>query len=260
MPDELIVDRDGPVVRLTLNRPRQRNALTPELIDGLLDELERIDADETVRAVVVTGAEGAFCAGFDITRIESPGGTGAGAERDLVEVLCSRVRAVRCPVVAKVHGVASGAGCDLALSCDVRFASTEARLGMPPARLGILYSHQGMARLVGVVGQAAAKELLLGAELFDAERALACGMVSRVVPPELLDRETDRFVERLVANAPLSVAASKLIVNLIVDGAPLPEASLAAIEEAATRVWRSDDSKEGPVAFRERREPRFTGR
>ena len=100
----------------------------------------------------------------------------------------------------------------------------------------------------------------MGAELFDAERALACGMVNRLVPPERLDEETDRFVQSVVANAPLSVAASKLIVNLLADGAPLPPESLAAVEEASMRVWRSEDSKEGPRAFRERRAPRFTGR
>jgi len=260
VPDELITARDGPIARLTLNRPERRNALTPELIDRLVAELERIDADDGLRAVVVTGADGAFCAGFDIERIESPGGPRAGTERDLVEVLCSRVRSVRVPVIARVNGVASGAGCDLALSCDVRVASTEARLGMPPARLGILYSYQGMARLVAVVGPATAKELLIGAELFDAERALACGMVNRVVSPERLDKETDRFVQIVVANAPFSVAASKLIVNLIADAAPLPPDSLAAIEAATQRVWTSDDSKEGPRAFRERRAPRFTGR
>jgi enoyl-CoA hydratase/carnithine racemase len=260
VPDELIVERRGPVVRLELNRPRQRNALTPELIEGLLAELDRIDGDPDVRAVVVTGAEGAFCAGFDIARIESPGGAGAGAERDLVEVLCSRIRSVRVPVVARVNGVASGAGCDLAVSCDVRIASTEARLGMPPARLGLLYSHQGMARLVSAVGEPAARELLLGAELFDAGRALACGLVNRLVPPERLDEETDRFVEAVVGNAPLSVAASKQIVNLLADGAPLAPDALEAIDEASRRVWTSEDSKEGPRAFRERRPPRFTGR
>lgn len=259
MPGELIASREGRVARLTLNRPERRNALTPELIELLLTELEAIEAEADVRAVVLTGAGGAFCAGFDIERIKSPGERSAGAERDLVEVLCSRVRSLRPPVIASVNGVASGAGCDLALSCDVRLASTEARLGMPPARLGLLYSHEGMARLVSVVGSAAAKELLLGAELVDAERALQIGMVNRVVAPERLDGEVERFVAAVAANAPLSVAASKLIVNLIADGAPLAPAALTAIEEAGRRVWASDDSKEGPRAFRERREPRFTG-
>jgi enoyl-CoA hydratase/carnithine racemase len=162
-------------------------------------------------------------------------------------------------VIAKVNGVASGAGCDLAVSCDLRFASTEARLAMPPAKLGVLYSWEGIARLVGAVGAPAAKELLFGGELIDAERARRLGLVDRVYPPERLDEETDRFVETVAANAPLSVAASKLIVNLIADVA-LPADGLAEIEEASRRVWRSEDSAEGPRAFRERRPPRFVGR
>jgi enoyl-CoA hydratase/carnithine racemase len=260
MPDELIAVQDGPVARLTLNRPAQRNALTPELIAELLAQLERFEADRDTRVLVLTGAGEAFCAGFDITRIESPGGPAAGRERDLVETLCSRVQAHRLPVVARVNGVASGAGCDLAVSCDVRIASSTARFAMPPARLGLLYSYEGMARLVSVAGPAAAKELLLGAQLFDADRALACRLVNRVVPGEHLDEETERFVQAVAANAPLSVAAAKLVVNLVADGAALPPGALAAIEEASSGVWASEDSKEGPRAFRERRAPRFSGR
>ena len=162
-------------------------------------------------------------------------------------------------MIAKVNGVASGAGCDLAVSCDLRFASTEARLSMPPAKLGVLYSWEGTARLIAAVGPAAAKELLFGGELIEARRALELGLVNRVYPSETLDDETDRFVETVAANAPLSVAASKLIVNLVTDVA-LPRDGLDQVEEASRDVWRSEDSKEGPRAFRERRPPRFVGR
>jgi enoyl-CoA hydratase/carnithine racemase len=221
--------------------------------------LDRLEEREGIRVVVVTGTPPAFCAGFDIHRIESPGDGRAARSRDLVETLCARVRRLRAPVIAKVGGVASGAGCDLAVSCDLRFASTEGRFAMPPAKLGVLYSWEGMARLVAVVGPSAAKELLFGGELIDAERALELGLVNRVYPPERLDEETDRFVETVAANAPLSVAASKLIVNLISEVA-LPGDGLAEIEEASRRVWGSEDSAEGPRAFRERRPPRFVGR
>jgi enoyl-CoA hydratase/carnithine racemase len=247
------------VLRLTLNRPDRRNALTPELVDELQAELGSAERDRGVRAVVLTGADGAFCAGFDIDRIESPGGDGAGAERDLVDDLCGRLHSLRAPVVARVNGVASGAGCDLAMACDVRIASTQARLGMPPAKLGILYGLGGMSRLVSLVGPAAAKELLLSAELVDAERALAIGLVNRVVPAERLDEEVDRYVGAVVGNAPLSVEASKLVVNLIADAVELSPGAAELAAEANRRVWASEDSKEGPRAFRERRAPRFTG-
>jgi enoyl-CoA hydratase/carnithine racemase len=257
--DELIVDRTDGVVRLTLNRPERRNALTPELIDALHGVLDEIDADESARAVVVAGEGSAFCAGFDITRIESPGSPGSGAERDLVENLCARLRTVRPPVIAKVNGDASGAGCDLAVSCDVRFAAATARLAMPPAKLGFLYSWQGTSRLVATIGPAAAKELLFSGELVDAERALALGLVNRVYPPERLDEETARYVEAVVANAPLSVAASKLHVNVLTEPA-LDDTALALLDESSRRVWSSEDSVEGPRAFRDRRPPRFVGR
>ena len=131
MADELIVEQDGHVARLTLNRPAQRNAVTPELIAEALETLDRIDADAQTRVVVLTGAGTAFCAGFDINRIDAAGGAAGASER-----LCSRVRALRVPVVAKVNGVAAGTGCDLAVSCDLRIASDAARFQMPPVKLG----------------------------------------------------------------------------------------------------------------------------
>jgi enoyl-CoA hydratase/carnithine racemase len=257
---ELLVTSSDRVVRLTLNRPEQRNALTPELITRLLEELEKADADSEVRAVVLSGAGDSFCAGYDIHRLLSPGRPDAGAERDLVERLCSRLRALRAPTIAKVNGVASGGGCDLAVSCDVRFAADSARFAMPPARLGVLYSTEGMARLTALLGPAVAKELLFSGELVDSARALEIGLVNRVCPAERLDEETERFIAAVAGNAPLAVAAAKQIVNLIADGAPLPADAYAAIEETAQRIWTSADAAEGPRAFRERRAPRFTGR
>lgn len=241
---------DG-VRRLTLARTEQRNALTPDLIAALTAELDRIDADGEARVLVLTGAGDAFCAGYDLNLLESPGRPDAGSERDRVEALCSRLRVLRVPTIAQVNGVASGAGCDLAVSCDVRFASTEARFAMPPARLGILYSREGIERLVALVGPAVAKELLFSGELVDAGRALAIGLVNRVVAAEELEAVTDAFARRVAENAPLSVAASKRIA----DGASAEES-----DELGRLVWMSEDAREGPRAFRERRPPRFVGR
>jgi enoyl-CoA hydratase/carnithine racemase len=251
---ELIVERDGPVVRVALNRPAQRNAVSPELVAEMLAALEEIDADPGVRVVSVTGAGTAFCAGFDITRIDS-----AGSAAGISERLCSRVRSLRVPVVARVNGIASGTGCDLAVSCDLRVASEEARFQMPPVKLGVLYETGGMARLVEAVGAAAARELLLCGEPVDAARALRLGLVHRLVPPKRLDEETDRMLETIAANAPLSVAASKLAVNAIAASASPSGPTLAALEEARRRVWASEDAKEGPRAFQERRPPEFQG-
>ena len=233
--------------------------MTPELIEGLLDALEVIGAARDARCVVLTGSGEAFCAGFDITRIDSQGGGAAGAEARLVERLCATIRNLRLPVIAKVNGVASGTGCDLAVSCDVRLASEYARFAMPPAKLGILYDPGGMRRLVQTVGPANAKELLLSAQLVGVGRALEMGLVNRVCPAGELDSATEEIVGSIVRNAPLSLWASKLVVNVLADGAPLPEGTQALIDDASRRVWSSDDAREGPRAFRERRPPRFAG-
>jgi enoyl-CoA hydratase/carnithine racemase len=257
---ELIVERKGVVTLLRLNRPEQRNALTPELVQALLNELDVVDADDSVRCVVLTGEGKAFCAGYDIARISSAGGEEAGSEARLVERLGLRVRGLRVPVVAKVNGAASGAGCDLAVSCDVRFAASSARFAMPPARLGVLYGAGGMRRLVQTVGVATAKEMLLGGDLIDADRAREVGLVNRVVEPADLDAETERFVDAVVANAPLSVRASKIACNVLADSAALPSEAQALLDRVARIVWSSDDAREGPAAFREGRSPRFVGR
>jgi enoyl-CoA hydratase len=251
---ELIVERGGAVARVTLNRPAQRNAVSPELVEEFLAALDEIDADSGSRVVSVTGAGTAFCAGFDIARIDS-----AGSAAGISERLCSRVRSLRVPVVARVNGVASGTGCDLAVSCDLRVASREARFQMPPVKLGVLYETGGMARLVEAVGAAAARELLLCGEPIDATRAFQLGLVHRVVPPERLDEETDRILETIAANAPLSVAASKLALNAIAGSATPSGPALDALEDARRQVWASEDAKEGPRAFQERRRPRFQG-
>jgi enoyl-CoA hydratase/carnithine racemase len=236
---------------LTLDRPERRNALAPDMVAAALECLERVDADAGARALVVAGAGEAFCAGFDVERIE---GTG---QRDLVESLCARVAAVRVPTVARVQGVASGAGCDLAVSCDLRVASPDARFSMPPARLGIVYGWRGTQRLVRLVGPAAAKEMLLTAGFVDAGRALATGLVNRVADD--LDAAVDELLAHVTANAPLSVAAAKRIVDHVAGGTPGADA-LAEIERVSAAAGESDDAAEGRAAFRERRPPEFRGR
>ena len=260
MSDELIVKLDGEVGRLYLNRPEQRNALTPELVDAMLEALTELEGEEELRCVVITGLGKAFCAGFDVLRIPSAAGSEAREAARMVETLGLRVRRLRVPVLAMVNGPASGAGCDLAVSCDLRIASTAARFAMPPARLGVLYDIGGMRRLVQTVGVAAARELLITGELIEADRALELGLVNRVVAPDRLEDTVKHLVKTITENAPLSVAAAKLACNVLADSAPLPADAEALLDAAAERVWTSEDALEGPAAFKERRKPRFQGR
>jgi enoyl-CoA hydratase/carnithine racemase len=247
---DLTVTRGGGIHRLTFDRPERRNALTPASIEAAIQALEAADADREARALVVTGAGGAFCAGYDVELLD---GTGA---RDLVEELCGRLAALRLPTVARVDGVASGAGCDLAVSCDLRIASPAARFGMPPARLGIVYGWQGTRRLARLIGPAAAKELLFTAAFVEAERALALGLVNRVTAD--LDAEVETLLGAIAGNAPLAVAAAKRTVDLVAAG-PLDAESIAEIERISALAWESEDAREGRAAFRERRPPRFRG-
>lgn len=250
----------GAVLEVVIDRPERRNALTPELIRGLLDLLDSAAATTQLRAVLLTGAgEKAFCAGFDIGRIESAGGEAGGGERELVDDLATAVRALPLPVVAAVNGAAVGAGCDLAIACDIRIGTPASRFGMPPVRLGILYGWKGLDRLVRTVGLPAAKDLVLTGGLYDAQRAYDVGMLSAIVSPERLLAEARTVTDTLAANAPLSVTGSKRMLDLLASRR-LDERELAEVAAIQERVWTSDDAAEGARAYRERRPPNFTGR
>ena len=257
----LRIAEHGLFLEVVIDRQNRRNALTPELITSLMGVLDTVARERKLRAVVLTGAgEKAFCAGFDLEMIKSVGRSNAGAERDLVDRLASRVRDLPQPVIAAVNGAAVGAGCDLAVACDIRLGSPGSRFGMPPARLGILYGSQGVERLVRVVGTPAAKELLLTGALIDADRAHHLGLLSAVVPQTALLVEAHRMAEAIAANAPLSVAGSKRMVDLLAMPVPLSEDVREALEQIQSTVWNSQDAVEGAHAHRERRTPNFEGR
>lgn len=259
--DGVVVQTRGPVLELTLDRPERRNALTPELIRGLLELFGEAARHEDLRAVLLTGTgDRAFCAGFDIGRIESPGGEDGGGERDLVDDLATAVRELPLPVVAAVNGAAVGAGCDLAVACDIRIGVATARFGMPPARLGLLYGWKGVDRLVRTVGLPAAKDLVLTGRLYDAQRAYDVGLLSAIVPAEELLTEARDLTDTLAANAPLSVAGSKRMVDLLASRSTVTEEELDELAVIQERVWASEDATEGARAYREGRQPRFKGR
>jgi enoyl-CoA hydratase/carnithine racemase len=257
--DELLVERRGRVIELTINRPERRNALSPALIGALTGVLTAGAADPDVRAVLLTG-QGckAFCAGFDLGHIEDAGEE-PGGERDLVDDLSTMLRAQPLPVIAAVNGAAVGAGCDLAIACDLRIGHPGTRFGMPTARLGFLYGARGIERLLSTVGLPLAKELLLTGSLLPAERALQAGLLSAVVPEEDLLSVARDQADVIADNAPLSVSASKRIVDLLA-GHAMNQQEMAEIAALQDQVWRSQDAAEGTRAHHERRPPIFTGR
>jgi enoyl-CoA hydratase len=254
----LDADLRGSVLELFINRPERRNVLNPPLVHSLIDALEWAAESGVVRCVLLSGRGEAFCAGYDIGDIGANGQL--GAERDLVDRLATRIEELSLPVVAAVNGAAIGGGCDLAVACDIRFGSTTARFGMPPARLGVLYAVNGMRRLVQRAGDSTAREMLLTGSPVDAQRARDATLLSVVVDPEeLLDRARE-CCARLVANAPLSVAGSKRSLGLLSVAHTWTDRDRAELHEIQRRVWGSADASEGPLAFRERRNPQFEGR
>jgi crotonobetainyl-CoA hydratase len=258
--DGLRAERAGRVLEVVLDRPERRNALTPTMIRGLLGLLDAVDRSGEFGAIIIRGAGGkAFCAGFDIAQIQSQGGESAGEERDLVDHLSTRVTEVGVPIVAGVDGAAVGAGCDLAVACDIRIGSPITRFGMPPVKLGILYGQRGMLRLLSTVGPAAAREMLLTGELIDAARALEMGLLNRVVTAENLVEECWTVAGIIAANAPLSVRGTKRIIRLLTTPGELSVEAQAEIDEIQRTVWTSGDAQEGSSAYRERRAPRYTG-
>jgi 2-(1,2-epoxy-1,2-dihydrophenyl)acetyl-CoA isomerase len=256
--DGLRVDIDGPVATLTLDRPEALNALTVALKVALRRELERIADDRTVRAVILTGAGRAFCAGQDLAERERP--DAAPLDEELRERYNPVIRALRSmgqPVIAAVNGVAAGAGASLAFACDLRIAAAEARFVLAFGRIGLVPDSGATWFLPRLVGAARAAEVALVGEPIPADEALRIGLVSRVVPADDLVAEARALADRVATGAPLAIALTKGALDRswsielaeALDG----EAKLQGIAGA------SADHAEGLAAFREKREPRFTG-
>ena len=249
---------DG-VVRLTIANPGKRNALDHAILDALAEAV-RARADEA-RCLVLTGADGMFSSGYDIGDLPDD----VFAERAEALVAHPFTDALdaldRCdaPTVAALPGHTIGGGLELALCCDLRIAAEGIRLGMPPAKLGLVYSHTGLARFVRVVGEARTRELFLLGRTVDAVVAERWGLVNAVVDADALPRVALEWAEELAGNAPLSVRGNKRVLRELLRGSldPDVERELIALREAS---FRSADMREGVRAFGEKRAPVWQGR
>jgi enoyl-CoA hydratase/carnithine racemase len=252
-------DTDAGVLTLTLNRPQRRNAIDSPLRDALANALDEAGADPRIRAVIVTGAGGAFCAGGDLASFDEL--HDARAYRHVSHRLTDMVESferLEKPVVAAIDGVVTGAGLALALACDWRVGSPDTRILFREGRVGLVPTHGGLTRLVKLLGLARAKELLLGGDDLDAEAALRAGLLSELSPPgEHLPRARAR-VNLMLRRAPLSFAAAKRVLQLAADVDQ--RNAMLAESLAQTALLQSADHHEGLAAARERREPEFKGR
>jgi methylglutaconyl-CoA hydratase len=257
MYETLLVSREASLAVLTLNRPDRRNALSPTLIAELLDALGRLEADATVRAVVITGAGRAFCAGMDLDALQQI--ATHTLEENLEDsrrmaTLFRRLYTFPRPLIAAVNGPAIAGGCGVATLCDFTLAVPEARFGYTEARIGFIPALVSVF-LRRMVGEKHTRELLLSARLLDAEEAFRLGLVTEVVPAEALLSRARELAVILAANSPTSLLRTKALLN----DCTLPELDreLALAVEANAAIRLTDDFREGLAAFLEKRTPRW---
>jgi 2-(1,2-epoxy-1,2-dihydrophenyl)acetyl-CoA isomerase len=261
--DVLLIERDGPVTVLTLNRPRARNALDKALLLALGRGLAAAAADPEARAVVLTGAGGAFCAGADL-KSALGGGAGENPFDQLDGTIDHYHAAIRAivgapkPVVAAVDGGAVGFGCDLALACDLRVLSAEAYLQEKFVKIGLMPDGGGTFWLPRLVGLGRAMEMMLLGEPVHAEEARALGLANRVVPAQLLRAEALKLAHQLAKGPPLAYAEIKKAVRAGLGGTI--DDTLALEKKGQLRCLTSNDCMEGIAAWMQKREPTFQGR
>lgn len=255
----VLVQRDGAVGRLVLNRPEKLNAFFGSMRDEIADGLEALAADEGVRVVVVTGRGRAFCAGADVGYmaglLEAENYDEANALVEAGRRVVEAVTSMPKPVIAALNGPAAGGGANLALCCDLRLASDRASIGQTFNRIGLHPDWGGTWIVPRLVGTAKAAELFLFAEMIPADEACAMGLVNRVVPHDELERVTAEWADRLVAKPALPMALAKQALRR--TWTSTLEEMLAFEAEAQDRCFRSPDASEGIRAFTEKRSPRF---
>jgi enoyl-CoA hydratase len=258
MDNELIIERHGPVARLTVNRPAVRNALSIGITQRIAQALRDLSRDRAVRVFVLTGAgDRAFVSGADVTefreQLASP--ESALTYDAAAEQLQSALREVPQPVIARIQGHAVGSGTIVAASCDFRIAVRTAKFGIPVAKFGFLATVPDTLRLVQVVGTTKAKWLLMTGQLIEAPEAQAIGLVDQVVDAQHLDATVDSLAAALAANAPLTIKATKQIIETF----SAPSNNVASGAPWYAEIFRSADFREGLDAFLSKRKPEFTG-
>ncbi|MGA9875083.1 MAG: enoyl-CoA hydratase-related protein [Solirubrobacteraceae bacterium] len=262
---KLLVDHPtSGVVRLTISNPRKRNALDLQILDAITTVLEEEASPRSqTRCVVVTGTDGMFSAGYEIGEIGDSRFQDE-AERLVAHPFTEAIEALEAfpyPTLASLSGHTIGGGLELALACDLRLAADNVKLGMPPAKLGLVYSHTGLRRFLDTIGAARTRELFLLGTYIDAHKALGWTLVNRICTPEELGSATLEMASELVANAPLSQQGNKRVIAALLDAAGgLPADTEAELIELRRASFDSEDLREGMSAFAEKRAPRWSGR
>jgi len=255
----LRAEREGHIGWIVFDNPARRNAITGDMWRAIPSAMAQFDADPEVRCVVLRGeGDVAFAAGADISEFEKrrADAQAAGKHDNMIDDAQLALENSPKPVLAMVRGYCFGGGVEIALACDMRYAGASASFAIPAARLGLGYGVRGTNRLVASVGHAAAREIMLSARRYKAEEALAMGLVNRVLPDGELESYVRALAAELASNAPLAMAASKSIINSVIE----PDGDFSAGEALIARCAKSEDHVEGRRAFMEKRKPVFKGK
>ncbi len=260
---KLLLDRPADAVaRLTIANPERRNALDHEILDAIAEVLPQLNRGIENRCVLITGAPPLFSAGYDIAGIPDE-----SFERDAEALVAHPFHAAMeaiarhpWPTIAAVNGHCLGGGLELAITCDLRICAAGAKLGMPPAKLGLIYGHTGLRRFLDTIGLPYTKELFLTGRNVDAGRAERVGLVNWVVGDAELEDEAVALAAAVAANAPLSMRGNKHAIDLLQANPALTERQEAGLVALRESCFSSEDFREGIRAFAEKRNPQWTGR
>jgi len=255
---EVVLEREGPVVRITINREAAHNALNSAVLERLAELIDELENDGEVIAVVITGAgKKAFVAGADVREIQEAGEARTALIGRGQEIL-SKIRHSSKVVIAAVNGYALGGGCELAMACDIRIASENATFGLPEVKLGLMTGYGGSQLLSRLIGTGRAKYVMFTGDMFTARDAYQWGLVERICSAEDLMEEAMALAKKIAANGPFAVRSCKKAID---RGISLPLDEAMSLElEIYDKVARSEDAEAGLTAFLEKKKPVFRGR
>jgi len=263
MSGSIRVDRPADAVaRLTISNPEKRNALDHAILDAIAEQMPALADGIETRCVIITGEGRMFSAGYDIGDIPEEV-FAEEAERLVAHPFHRAIEAVEefpFPTLAAINGHALGGGLELAVACDLRLAASGVKLGMPPGKLGLIYSHTGLLKFIDTVGPARTRELFLVGRNVDAERAEQIGLVNEVVEPEEFEQAAIELASEIASNAPLSTKGNKEIIRKLTSFSRMTSDEEQELIELRLSSFRSEDFREGVKAFGEKRPPEWKGR